>query len=127
MENVMKRKILPILAVIALGAFAACVTPMGMTASTTPLEGKKIEQNLGKAEGSDSTWSLFGIWSMGRPDIDEAIREAVTDKGGDAMINVRWYEKTYYLVLFSVTRLIVTGEVVKFEAAAPVPKTGRGR
>lgn len=96
--------------------FYACVTPMGMTSSSTPLEGKKVASNLGKAEGRDSAWSVLGLWSIGRPDIDKAIEEAVKSKNGDAIINVRWYEKTYYFVFASYTELIVYGDVIKFEA-----------
>jgi len=96
--------------------FYACVTPMGMTSSSTPLEGKRVASNLGKAEGRDSAWSVLGLWSIGRPDIDKAIEEAVKSKNGDAIINVRWYEKTYYFVFASYTELIVLGDVIKFEA-----------
>mgnify|MGYP000877780282 CR=1 FL=1 len=106
------------LMMLAVFTLSACVTPMGMTSSSTPLEGKTIVKNLGKAEGRSSSWSLLGVWSMGRPDIDAAIGEAVKSKNGDALINVRWYEKTTYLVLASITTVIVTGDVVAFEAEA---------
>ncbi|MCX8123901.1 MAG: hypothetical protein N3F66_07020 [Spirochaetes bacterium] len=90
-----------------------CVTPMGMTSSSTPLHNKVIIENLGQAQGSDWSWSLFGLWSVGRPDMDNAINEAIASKNGDALINVRWYQKHYYFVLFSVTKVIVTGQVIK--------------
>lgn len=84
-----------------------------MTASSTPLHNKVIVENLGQSEGSDWSWSLLGLWSIGRPDIDKAINEAIASKNGDALINVRWYEKHYYFVLFSVNKVIVTGQVIK--------------
>ncbi len=98
---------------MAISFLTGCVTPMGMTASSTPLHNRVVVENLGQAEGSDWSWSLLGLWSMGRPDIDKAINQAIESKNGDALINVRWYEKQYYFVLFSVTKVIVTGQVIK--------------
>ena len=86
---------------------------MGMTSSSTPLHNRVIVENLGQAEGSDWSWSLLGLWSVGMPDMDKAINKAIASKNGDALINVRWYEKHYYFVLFSVTKVIVTGQVTK--------------
>lgn len=90
-----------------------CVTPMGMTSSSTPLHNRVIVENLGSSEGTDWSWSLFGLWSVGRPDIDKAINEAIASKNGDTLINVRWYEKSYYFIFFSINKIIVTGQVVK--------------
>jgi len=104
-----------------LAVLTGCVTPMGMTASTTPLQGKEMEM-LGKAEGSDTAWSVLGVFSVGRVDIDKAIERAVAQKGGHALINVRWYETTYYFILCSVNQLTVTGDVVKFVEPKPVGK-----
>ncbi|MEW6527838.1 MAG: hypothetical protein AB1444_14370 [Spirochaetota bacterium] len=107
------KKIAPILIIIVTAFFNGCVTPMGMTASSTPLHNRIIVENLGQAEGSDWSWSIFGLWSVGRPDLDTAIHKAIASKNGDALINVRWYEKQYYFVLFSVTKVVVTGQVIK--------------
>lgn len=114
------KKYLLIIIIIAVAFFTGCVTPMGMTASSTPLHNKVIAENLGQAQGSDWSWSLLGVWSVGRPDIDKAINEAIASKNGDALINVRWYQKHYYFVLFSVTKVIVTGQVIK---TAPAQST----
>ncbi|MDH5719179.1 MAG: hypothetical protein OEZ13_01025 [Spirochaetia bacterium] len=92
----------------------ACVTPMGMTASSTPLQEKIIEENRGKAEGSDSVYSLLFFIPLGYPDIDKAIENAVKSKEGDALINLRWYEKKYEFLIFGKTSIVVTGDVVKF-------------
>ncbi len=108
------KKIIPIIFVmILITVLISCVTPMGMTSSSTPLYNKTITENLGQAEGSNWSWSLLGLWSIGRPDMDKAINNAIASKNGDALINVRWYEKHYYFVLFSITKVIVTGQVVK--------------
>jgi len=103
---------------------SGCVTPMGMTSSTTPVQGREME-NLGRAEGSDKTMSVFGIWSVGRPDIDKAIKMAVDSKGGDALINVSWYDRTYYFIVFSINEVIVCGDVVKFTNEKSVKKPGK--
>ncbi len=108
------KEIVPIVIIMITIAFLdGCVTPMGMTSSSTPLHNQTIVENLGQAEGNDWSWSLLGLWSVGRPDMDKAINEAIASKNGDALINVRWYEKNYYFVLFSVTKVIVTGQVIK--------------
>ncbi len=56
---------------------AGCVSPMGMTASTTPLDGKEIEV-IGRAGGC-SNWAgaVFGLWSVNRADINRAIDNAL--------------------------------------------------
>jgi hypothetical protein len=107
------KKFLHIIIFITALALLSCVTPMGMTSSSTPLHNRVIVENLGQAEGSDWSWSLLGLWSVGMPDMDKAINKAIASKNGDALINVRWYEKHYYFVLFSVTKVIVTGQVIK--------------
>ncbi|MGB4269073.1 MAG: hypothetical protein WBK20_07815 [Spirochaetota bacterium] len=109
----MKKTALFLLLFMITAVITSCVTPMGMTSSSTPLYNKTITENLGQAEGSDWSWSLLGLWSIGKPDMDKAINNAIASKNGDALINVRWYEKHYYFVLFSITKVIVTGQVVK--------------
>ncbi|MDH5717893.1 MAG: hypothetical protein OEZ22_09670 [Spirochaetia bacterium] len=112
--NKHKKKLL----VFVLAALAfilnACISPMGMTASSTPLQGKVIEENRGQAEGSDASFSILGI-PFGYPDIDIAIQDAVKSKQGDALINLRWYQKNYNFILFNRASVIVTGDVVKFK------------
>lgn len=99
--------------IMTISFMTGCVTPMGMTSSSTPLHNRAIVEILGQAEGSDWSWSLLGLWSVGLPNMDKAINKAIASKNGDALINVRWYEKHYYFVLFSVTKVIVTGQVIK--------------
>lgn len=121
------KKIVIILSSLSLAALlSGCVSPIGLTSSSTPLQGKIIEENLGASEGSHGSVAVLGLYSIGRPDIDIAIDNAVKKKGGDALINVRLYESTSYFVLFSYTKVIVKGDVVRFSAAA-VPPKGRVR
>jgi len=130
-----------ILFILAAALLTACVSPMGMTQSTTPLEGRTYE-TLGKGSGSSSAFSVLGLWQVNRTDIDEAIREAIRQekkgalvkeaaqkKKGDALINVTWQERTFWFILIGWHRLEVKGEVIRFtdkdEAKKPVKKRGR--
>ena len=114
-KNIVTEKIIPgVFLAITLMVSSCLTTPVGMTTSSTPLENKTITQNLGKAQGSSGAFDILMLFSVDRPDIDEAINEAVRSKRGDALINVRIYQEVGYYLLFSYTTVIVTGEVVKF-------------
>lgn len=113
MKNLIKTMCL-CLAAVALTVQISCITtPVGITSSVSPVHDKKIEKNLGKTQGSDSAFSVLNLWMIGRPDINDAIKEAVQKKGGDTLINVRTYEKFTSYLLFSTTTVIVEGEAVK--------------
>lgn len=101
--------------------FSSCVTPGGITASSTPLHNKKYEVVGGSKGKSNYSWSLFGVWTFGKPDVGKAVDNAVKKKDGDAMVNVKWYEKTYYFILFSLHRVYVEGDVVKFSEEEKKP------
>lgn len=103
--------------------FNACsTTPVCVTSSVTPMEGKVIAENLGKTEGSDTAFSVLGLFMIGRPELDLAIKEAITKKGGDTLINVSCYETWGYFLLGSVNTVKVEGEAVKFTAEEIEPK-----
>jgi hypothetical protein len=96
----------------------SCVTiPVGLTSSTTPLQNKVVENNLGAVSGTDTTWSLFCLWMFGRPDIEEAIQDALSQKKGDALINVRCYRTASYWVLFGIHSVRVEGDAVVLKDA----------
>jgi hypothetical protein len=102
---------------LMLTSLCACsTTPVCMTASTTPLEGKKITENLGLTEGTDGAWAYFMIMP-GEPDLDAAIKKALKRKGGDALINVRCYETSWTAILFGRSSVRVVGEAVKLAPA----------
>ena len=103
------------LIIIASLLLQGCLTMSGISSSTTPLVNKKIETNAGKTEGSDGAISILGLWMIGRPDIGSAIEEAKKKKNADALINVRWHEKTNYFLLFSYTIVTVEGDAVRFK------------
>ncbi len=102
---------------LVLAALAACsTTPVCLTASTTPLVGKQITENLGLSEGTDGAWSYLMIMP-GEPDLDAAIKQALARKGGDALINVRCYETSWTAILFGRSSVRVVGEAVKLAPA----------
>lgn len=104
----------------------SCITtPVTVTSSTTPIQDKKITVNYGPVQGMSRTWSLFGLWMMGRPDIDKAIQDALKKKGGDALINVTCYEKTAWFFFFAFHYVVVEGEAVSFENKEGA--TGKGK
>jgi len=100
--------------------FFQCVSPMGMSASSTSLQNKIIEKNLGKISADVSKLSYIGIpgilgFSLDLPEIQEAIKIAIKKKKADALINISWHQKNTYLLLVTYTTIVVTGEAVKFE------------
>jgi hypothetical protein len=109
--------LLSILTVVML--FACTTTPVTVTQSTTPVHDKKIVMNYGPVQGSHRAWSVFGLWMVGRPDIDKAIQDALKQKGGDALINVYCYEKTAWFFFVSMHKVIVEGEAVSFAKETP--------
>jgi hypothetical protein len=99
---------------------SACITtPVSVTSSTTPVHDKKVAVNYGPVRGSHRAWSVFGLWMIGRPDIDKAIQNAIQQKGGDALINVTCYEKTAWFFFVSMHTVVVEGEAVSFNKESP--------
>jgi len=95
--------------------FSSCSTsPICVTSSVTPMQGKIVAENLGKAEGKDTAFSILGLYMIGRPDLDLAIKSALLSKGGDTLINVSCYETFAYFILFSTNTVKVEGDAIKF-------------
>jgi len=93
----------------------SCSTaPVCVTSSVTPMQGKVVAQNLGKVYGTDTAVSILGLFMIGRPDLDIAIKSALQSKGGDTLINVSCYETWGWFLLFSTTTVKVEGEAIKF-------------
>lgn len=97
-------------------SLSSCVTtPVSITASNTPLHDKIIAENLGKVEGeSNLRFAILGLWMIGKPDIQEAIDDALAKKKAEALINIKCYEVYYYFFAGSLTRVVIEGEAVKF-------------
>jgi hypothetical protein len=95
---------------------ACATTPVSITSSNTPLNDKRIAENLGKVDGkSDYCFAVFGLWMIGKPDIQAAIDNALNKKKADALINIKCYEDWKYFLFVSFTRVIVEGEAIKFQ------------
>jgi hypothetical protein len=107
------RILIPVSLILITTLLASCRTaPVAMAPSNTPLLDRKVEANLGKTSGSHSVWSLFGIWMFGRPDVEEAVKSAVTSKQGDALINVKCYQSIKWFIFFTIDTVTVEGEAV---------------
>ena len=83
------------------------------------MDGKRIGENLGKTDGKDSAYSILGLYMIGRPDLDLALKRAMEKKSGDTLINVSCYETYSWFILFSRTTVLIEGDAVKI-----IPDTG---
>ncbi len=116
-----KRIIYFTLIIITVISLNSCITtPVCLTPSNTPLVNREVEANLGPVSGSSGVWSfngfsILGLWMFGRPDIESAVQNAIAEKEGDALINVRCYETFRYFILFSLSSVTVEGEAVRFK------------
>ena len=121
----MKKLVLFAIITATLLAASCSTAPICATSSITPMEGKKVTENLGRTSGSDSAFSVFGLFMIGSPDMQKAIEKALKEKGGDTLINVRCYEVMRYYLLFSTTEFVIYGDAVK--TADSEEKKGGGR
>ena len=113
-EMRIKIKLVMFIALVAVVGSSCSTSPISYTSSVTPMEGKVIVENLGKTQGDDSAYSILGIYMIGRPDLDLALRSAIEKKGGDTLINVSCYETYSWFLFFSKSTVLVEGEAVKF-------------
>lgn len=108
------KNILAITAVIFI--LNGCTTFHKTGVSSEPVSGKTVSENLGQTEGSDSTFRF--LWYMiGMPDYDSAMKRAKESKKADAVINAEVKETRYSFLLFSVDRINVKGEAVRFASS----------
>jgi hypothetical protein len=110
-----KQVFLALLLMILLSPLACITTPVGITTSSHYIGDRTIAQNLGKTRGRHTTWSLFGVWMFGTPDIDSAVQEALQKKGGEILINVRCYEELNWYLFFGLHRVIIEGDAVTLQ------------
>ncbi len=115
----MKKILVLISSVILIFITGCAVVPLGLSYSSTPLDnsnGKhKQYQILGKSEGSQGYFSLFGIIPFGSPDFSEAITDAAQQLNGDALINVRYWSRSSFYLIGTYTSIEVMGDVIKFK------------
>ena len=102
-----------IISIIIIFNLASCSTVQYTADAATPLNDRAYA-DIGMTSGTDSTWSLFNLWMFGKPDMDEAIKDALEKKGGDALINVTAKQNKLWFFFFSVDTVTVEGKAVKF-------------
>jgi len=95
------------------------VVPLGLSYSSTPLEksdGTPLKYEvMGKAEGGQGYFTLFGLIPFGSPNLKEAIDDAARKLNGDALVNVRyWYRVSNYFI-GTYSSIEVEGDVVKIK------------
>jgi hypothetical protein len=86
-------------------------TSIGLTASSTNLDQKNIEKDLGYTEGSHSSWAFFSSVDA-RASFDKAVETAVKRKNADALIKMSWEENSYKILIFTIKRITVRGNAV---------------
>jgi hypothetical protein len=95
----------------------------GLAVSNVPLENKQYEI-LGPAESSRS-WITFDMGIIGfpltSPPIDEAIQDLLTQKGGDALINLRYYTERWVFLGVNYNRFFIKADVVRINAPPSTP------
>jgi len=70
---------------------------------------------LGTAEGQSSSFRLIGLFPVTPiTSFDKAIDEAISDKGGDNLINVKYSIKKDYWVVGMIEVLHVKGVVIRY-------------
>jgi hypothetical protein len=98
-----------------LGLSGCAMTPGGVAASTTPIDGRKYV-NLGPAVQTDSRIYLLGFIPVsGGNYTRDAIDKAVESKRGDAMIDVTVESFWQWWILWTRVATRVEGNVIRFE------------
>ncbi len=104
----------------------------GLAVSSIPLENREYEV-LGPAE-SNRGWLTFDIGILGfpleTPPIDKAMEDLLKDKGGDALINIRYHTEKWVFPFITYNRFFIKADVVKtapLVKPAPVQQPPRRR
>lgn len=91
------------------------MTPGGVAASTTPIEGRSYV-NLGRTVQTDSRVYLLGFIPVtGANYTRDAIDKAVRSKRGDAMIDVTVESFWQWWILWTRVATRVEGDVIRFQ------------
>jgi len=99
----------------------SCATPAasaGIAVSNIPLENKPLRY-LGTAETVVDWWS-FDIGCIALPldppPVDEAMKNLLREKKGDALVNLRyWTDRSVFLFIIIRQRFYLKADVVKLE------------
>lgn len=69
---------------------------------------------LGNVTGSASRWGVLIAPTIDQAMVDEAMTQALKEKGGDLMINIKWSSRVFFPILpIYKTELSVTGTAAK--------------
>lgn len=105
--------ILTVVASVFLGGCASANA--GIALSNIPLENRKYEV-LGPAE-TTIRWFNFDIGLVGipmsRPPVEKAMNNLLEEKGGDALINLRYWTDRTILFMITINRFHLKADVVK--------------
>ena len=97
-----------------LGLSGCAMTPGGVAASSTPLEGREYI-NLGRAVQTDSRVYLLGFIPVsGANYTRDAIDKAVRSRGGDAMTDITVESFWQWWILWTRVATRVDGNVIRF-------------
>ncbi|TGL58806.1 LIC20211 family lipoprotein [Leptospira sarikeiensis] len=118
-----------VLSIILSTVLASCATSSaGLATSTVPVADKKYKV-VSPVEGM-KYWFTFDIAiigiPLGEPPIDQLLEELKKEKEADALVNVRYWTDKTILLFFTINRIHISAEAIKFEEDTPDPrKKGR--
>ncbi len=111
------KKILLVLTIVFL-VIGCAVVPLGIEPVSEQLtdgQGNNKKYNIiGKVEDSDGYFSLFGFIPFDKISINDTFKKIARNKGGDALINIRYWLRNSFYVVGTYTSLEVKAEVIKY-------------
>ena len=118
-------KYLSCLTLLLFWLLAGCVSATGGVAtSNVPIQGRSYEV-LGPAETTVS-WMTFNIgilgFSLHEPPVDRAEQRLLQEKGGDALINLRYWNDQSVIFFITYQRFHLKADVIRFKKAPPAEK-----
>lgn len=112
------RILLAILALLTLCFISNCASSSaGITTSNIPI-GNRDYEIIGNGEAQSSWWSFdIGVigFPLSQPPIDEAVKELVESKEGDALVNIRYSTDRSIFLFLTRHRFHVKADIVKLK------------
>jgi len=86
----------------------------GIEANYHPLENKSYEV-LGRGTAESSSFRLFWFLPVTKAlTFSEAMKQAINSKGGDNLVDIRWWFERQYWLVGTVDILYVEGNVIRY-------------
>lgn len=108
----------PALAALPLSLIIGCASASaGIATSNVPLGNREYEI-LGAAETSTSWWSVdVGVIGLplDAPPVDAAVQKLLDEKGGDALVNLRYSTDRFIFLFMTRHRFHLKADVVKLK------------